>query len=1269
VRAEVVAPAERSDLGAAARAFLADRGGAWRFEFDRRTGRASLVEGSGIPATPGRGNAATIESLEPVARALLAAHPLLLAPSRGELVLDRRSSVVRERGRLASLSFAWVVDGVRVEGASVFVRLNSGNVTQLGAPLVGPIAASAHPTVPADAARVRVLEFAGDAESYQWIGEPELLFQVEERGDTLEHRLVWSVTYRVPGRIGTWEGRVDARTGEVVVFRDTNRYGRVTGGVYPRTVQEQNEVVVPFPFVTVGIPEDSVVTDAAGYFPNVGGGTLSNLSGRWFDTDCQFCSNPVQAGSIGFGGGQIGFGTGGTDQLGNGRSTPADRNTFFHLNQVRRVASKWLPGLPWLSTVLRSFTNIQDTCNAYYDGDVNFFRSGGGCHNTGEIADVVYHEWGHGIDLNTAAGDGATGEGTGDVVSMHVTHSPLVGPGFRVDGSPVRNLDPAGPRGPLTTTNIGSKCPVAGSLGPLGFEVHCEGEIYGQASWELAQALVARHGHHTGWRVSERIFFSSLPDAGGYLASAALPIYSAYLFADDDDGNLANGTPHAAEIFAAFDAHGIAGAALPATPHCARPAQPAVTVTPACDGIDLSWTAIPADVRYEVLRGEVRLDQALFPVATVLPPATTYHDAEAAPATDYWYVVMAVDSSACESTVEAPVAARRLPQPVLSVVSVTPDDTPRGNRSGSPDPDEEVDLSITIENTGDAAAAGLVGTLSASAPVVLLDGSSAWPDVAPGAAAASADVLRFRAESPASCGDLLRIRLDATEATGCSADESYFDVELGSQGTCDPTPACYVPPTFAGLATATPGASCAETALAWSPAQTHCTNAGIRYNVYRDTDPAFVPGPGNLVAQRILPTTFTDRLLTPGATYHYVVRAYDTRSGEESNLVRKSALAPTAPDIAPPLFAGIQSAATAPGCGATTLSWNAGGETCSGPVTYDVFRSTDPSFVPGPADLVGTSLSTSFVDATLVAGAPYTYVVRARDTAGNTDGNTLRRTASAGIVDRVVARSGFEGGADGWAVAAPNTASTGNWEWGVPENTGLQPGSCAEGSQCWITGLVAELPDGNNNDVDGGDTTLLSRIYDLSNLVDPVIEYWRWYTNDQGASPGEDRGYVEVSANNGGTWTQLEQLAGGTPLAWVRPRIPLPPTVPQTATTRFRFAVSDRGSGSLVEAGFDDLTVLDRDQGCVGCPIPVAKVGTILARREGNDVVLDWTADPTTGTRFAVYSLTGPTFSTAVRIGTTDGRTFRHEGAVLAPADFAYRVSAIDGCGNESALE
>jgi hypothetical protein len=47
---------------------------------------------------------------------------------------------------------------------------------------------------------------------------------------------------------------------------------------------------------------------------------------------------------------------------------------------------------------------------------VNFFRSGGGCSNTGEIAAVFDHEWGHGLDNNDGIPTvSSPGEGIADV--------------------------------------------------------------------------------------------------------------------------------------------------------------------------------------------------------------------------------------------------------------------------------------------------------------------------------------------------------------------------------------------------------------------------------------------------------------------------------------------------------------------------------------------------------------------------------------------------------------------------------------------------------------------------------------------------------------------------------------------------------------------------------------------------------------------------------------------------------------------------------------
>ncbi|HXV75040.1 MAG TPA: hypothetical protein VD788_01885, partial [Candidatus Polarisedimenticolaceae bacterium] len=678
-----------------------------------------------------------------------------------------------------------------------------------------------------------------------------------------------------------------------------NRYGRVRGGVFPRSVHEQNEVSVPLPAVGLTIDGNPVSSDVAGRFDYGGGAAVSGLDGPWFATDCQGCLDPTQAHfQFDLGAGYVDFGIGGVDQFGNGFSTRAERNTFYHLNQVRRIALKWLPGLPWLFTSVTSVANIDRACNAFYDGNVNFFRASGICNNTGEIADVITHEWGHGIDEFTLLGDLATGEGTADVVALHSSHSPVIGEGFRFTGEPVRNLDPAGPRGLLTTTNLGAQCTQTGYLGPLGYEAHCEGEIYGQTAWELSQALVAKYGHHTGWRVSERLFYTSLPDAGGYLPSDASPIYAAYLNADDDDGNLANGTPNAAEIFDAFDRHGIAGAAVPSSTACTPPAQPAVSVVPTCGGFDLSWAPVAGAEQYRIFRGELLADQALFPVVTLSGDRTSHVDLEVAEELDYWYVVTAVDSAGCESTIEAPVAVRLPERPRLSIVAAIVDDTPRGNRSGFADPGEEVDLVVDLQNLGSAGASSVGGTITPlAAGIELLDAEAAWPDLAPGATAANLDTLRFRADS--ACGSLLAFEFVPYSAAGCAPDPSYFTIELGDGGVCDPTPACFVAPTFAGLDGVAPG-GCGESWLTWPVGQSHCENATLAYNVYRSTTAGFVPSAATLVASGVAATTFQDTLLVPDQTYHYIVRADDSRSGEDANLAAQSIVAPGPPDVTAP---------------------------------------------------------------------------------------------------------------------------------------------------------------------------------------------------------------------------------------------------------------------------------------------------------------------------------------------------------------------------------
>lgn len=1277
-------PGIDTPIAAAARAFVERQGGEWVFSIDPRTQRAERVYGAGIPMLPSRGNRlgpeagervprpsgeVDVERLVPrVLRFLEEAGDLVL-PQRGELVFNASRGQSRERGRLISVYFDWHVDGVRVEEATVYARMNSGNVTEFGARWVGPIEIETRPSIDVAAAQRRLLAYSGDDEAIEPVEPPSLLIQNED-GDSegLVRRLIWRFVYRLPGAIETWEGRVDAHSGEIVGFRDVNQYARAVGGIYARSVTDGVEIQVPFPHAAVVEGASSWTTDSAGGFVYGGGPLSSGLDGLWFDTQCQGCADPAQPlVRVESGSGWLDFGAGGQDQIGNGLSTPADRNTFYHLNQVRRVALKWLPGLPWLATTqFRSNVNINLTCNANFSGNaVNFFRSGGGCSNTGEIADVIQHEWGHGIDINTAGGD--MGEGTADVTAMHMSHSAQMGPGFRTTGAPVRNLDrTTNAFGLITYGNYASLC---------GNGVHCFGQIYGQTAWELAQALIARHGHHTGWRLSERLFFTSLPDAGGTHAFDVHPIYDAYLQADDDDGNLANGTPHAAEIHQVFALHEIAGPALPVTAACVRPDQPVLVVQAHCDRVALSWSPSVGATRYQVLRTELREDSAFLPVAEVLPPLTSVEDVEVAQEVDYGYVILAEDAGGCESTVEQPVSVRLTAQPILSVTLVETDDTPRGNRSLAVDPGEEVDLRLTLSNRSATAAQSVAGTLTAATPgVTVLQSAANWPELPGGGEAVGQGVLRFVTDAETiQCGDLLRFAFVPDEPTGCAAETSYFDVRVGAPDGedgfgCDPTPACFLEPQFAGLEIAQSGGSCGEIDLSWSAASSYCLNATLSYDVFRSIDPAFVPGPEQRVAVGLGSTGMTDTQLSPGQTYHYVVRAVDSRSGPESNQSHRTALATTVPDLRAPEFLASGTGTGGAGCGQVDLAWTAAAESCSGPVSYHVYRSSDPDFTPGPATLVVSTFDTHLTDLAPSPGAAFSYEVRARDAIGNETDFGWRTTVHAGIVDRPLYATGFEVDAAGWQVVPPDDAITGNWELGDPQATLYQPEDDAtvDGTRAWFTGLTAG-PSAGSFDVDEGTTTLLSAAYDLTDAVDPVVRYVRWFTNDRGAAPGEDPLLVDVSGDDGMNWVALEEVGAGTPLAWVPVEFALIDRITPGPGTRLRFTASDLGVGSLVEAGVDEFSIVDRAQGCGVCGAPPQSLGIIRVGREGDDIVLDWTDDPAPGSRFIVYRLSGGAFVDALRVGTSEERRFVHRGAVGAVEDFYYRVSAVDACGQESA--
>lgn len=174
-----------------------------------------------------------------------------------------------------------------------------------------------------------------------------------------------------------------------------------------------------------------------------------------------------------------------------------------------------------------------------------------------------------------------------------------------------------------------------------------------------------------------------------------------------------------------------------------------------------------------------------------------------------------------------------------------------------------------------------------------------------------------------------------------------------------------------------------------------------------------------------------------------------------------------------------------------------------------------------------------------------------------------------GVVDLVFNDNGETN--PGWTVSG--SVTDGAWERGVPVGGGTRgdPPTDADGSgACWLTANRA-----GDSDIDNGCTVLTSPVLDASN-PEAVLSYWRWFSNNFGANPNQDTMTVEVSSNNGSTWTTLEIVGPATAESgggWFYKSFRVADFVASTNQFRVRFIACDNGGGSVVEAGVDGISL------------------------------------------------------------------------------------------------
>ena len=572
----VVAPAqEPSPLEAlASKAALAqferDAGGRWIAQWHPATGTPSAVYGTGMKLEDWREN-----SLEEARR-----HANLVLVRYAEMLglgdSDFTEIIGARMGRTWSFTFDQSYRGLPVIEGRADVRINMKGVVAMLGSRAWPIPAKfdVTPAIDAGVATAIAWDALGEAPTGVRQPVPPRQPRLVIWGDIASPALApvflaWEVAISNvaadgAGTIGRYY--VDAKTGQVLRFETDKHECAVagcTGGAHPATALPSLPPVptvvtlqawtrtgadaysalvnVPLPGVEVSVPGVGTrVTDANGQFTidinapvtiNVGA-----LNGRHHQT-IQGPNAPTASVTV-----QPGVPA--TIQL---SSSGASTNEAAHptLTWWTDATNEWCRSILGNSSQLNTASNvavqanISSTCNAYYTGNsINFYQQGGGCANTA-FSTVIAHEWGHGIDdrYGGIANSNAEGvsEGWGDILGMYLVDSPLLGSGFQSPGQPLRN----GNNSRVWPYSSGSP--------------HGAGQVWMGFAWRLREALRASQGTPQAIAITEDIVVGSIVADATTRVDAVREVF----IADDDDGNLLNGTPHYAELSSAANQKGI----------------------------------------------------------------------------------------------------------------------------------------------------------------------------------------------------------------------------------------------------------------------------------------------------------------------------------------------------------------------------------------------------------------------------------------------------------------------------------------------------------------------------------------------------------------------------------------------------------------------------------------------------------------------------------------------------------------------------------------
>jgi Zn-dependent metalloprotease len=224
-------------------------------------------------------------------------------------------------------------------------------------------------------------------------------------------------------------------------------------------------------------------------------------------------------------------------------------SAYFHVNIVHDHVKAVLPTFTGMDFSLPTNVDVGGNCNAFYDGSsINFYAEGNDCHSWAQLGEVVYHEYGHGINdnfyqsLGSSFNNGAMNEGYADIWALTITQDPVLAEGNSLTD----------PNDYIRRYDVNPKVYPADISG----SVHADGEIIAGAWWDTYLLL----GNNLP--LTLQLFADAYPGLqatafNGNEGVAYRDVLIDVLEADDVDNDITNGTPNGNMIVEAFAIHGI----------------------------------------------------------------------------------------------------------------------------------------------------------------------------------------------------------------------------------------------------------------------------------------------------------------------------------------------------------------------------------------------------------------------------------------------------------------------------------------------------------------------------------------------------------------------------------------------------------------------------------------------------------------------------------------------------------------------------------------